>query len=100
METGRLDVFEQDPHYPKRGSYLVAGVNLVADCTNGYEPAGPAVARFLTEQGRGKFIRPLYRALMEQGAWGQALARHTYAQARPTYHPLVQAGVDRIMTPA
>jgi len=40
METGRLSVFEQDPHYPKRGSYLVAGVNLTADCTNGYEATG------------------------------------------------------------
>lgn len=67
---------------------------------NGYEPAGPAAERFLTEQGRGKFVRPLYRALMEQGAWGQALAQRIYAEARATYHPLVQAGVDRIVTAA
>jgi hypothetical protein len=40
METGGLAVFEQDPHYPQRGSYLVAGVNLVSDCTGGYEAAG------------------------------------------------------------
>jgi len=40
METGGLPVFEQDPNYPKRGSYLVAGVNLVASCTNGYEAVG------------------------------------------------------------
>jgi hypothetical protein len=67
---------------------------------NGYAPAGAAVEQFLTEQGRGKFIRPLYRALMEQGSWGQALAQRIYARARATYHPLVQAGVDRIMTAA
>jgi hypothetical protein len=40
VETGRLDVFEQDPHYPDVKSYLVLGVNLVADCTGGYDPAG------------------------------------------------------------
>jgi hypothetical protein len=40
METGGLAVFEQDPHYPERGCYLVAGVNLVADCTEGYEGEG------------------------------------------------------------
>jgi hypothetical protein len=40
QETGGLAVFEQDPHYPRRGSYLVAGVNLTADCTNGYNAAG------------------------------------------------------------
>ncbi len=67
---------------------------------NGYEPAGAAVERFLTEQGRGKFVRPLYRALMDQGAWGQALARRIYQNARATYHPIVQAGVDRIVTSA
>jgi leukotriene-A4 hydrolase len=67
---------------------------------NGYEPAAPAIERFLTEQGRGKFVRPLYRALMEQGMWGQTLARRIYARARPTYHPIVQAGVDPIVTPA
>lgn len=67
---------------------------------NGYEPAGEAVAAFLTAQGRGKFVRPIYRALMEQGEWGRALARQVYAQARPTYHPLVQSALDRIVTPA
>jgi len=40
IETGSLKCFEQDPHYPKRGSYLVTGVNLVSDCTNGYEGVG------------------------------------------------------------
>ncbi|HYD72134.1 MAG TPA: M1 family metallopeptidase [Candidatus Binatia bacterium] len=67
---------------------------------NGYQPAGLAIEHFLLEQGRGKFIRPTYRALMDQGAWGQALARRVYARARPTYHPIVQTSVDRVMNPA
>jgi len=65
---------------------------------NGYEPAGDALQSFLSEQGRGKFVRPLYRALMDQGAWGQGIARRTYASARATYHPIVQTAVDRIVT--
>jgi uncharacterized protein (TIGR02996 family) len=40
VETGSLDVYEQDPHYPDVKSYLVLGVNLVASCTGGYEPVG------------------------------------------------------------
>lgn len=40
VETGSLDVFEQDPHYPEMNSYLVLGVNLVADCTASYDAAG------------------------------------------------------------
>ena len=40
VETGSLDVYDQDPHYPGKNSYLVLGVNLVADCTGGYDAAG------------------------------------------------------------
>lgn len=64
---------------------------------NSFEPSSAAIERFLSEQGRGKFIRPLYRALMQRGEWGQALARRTYAHARAGYHPIVAAAVDRIL---
>jgi hypothetical protein len=40
VETGSLEVYEQDPHYPEKNSYLVLGVNLVAACTGGYEATG------------------------------------------------------------
>ncbi|MGD9816487.1 MAG: M1 family metallopeptidase [Hyphomonadaceae bacterium] len=65
---------------------------------NGYEPAAPSLERFLSRQGRGKFVRPLYRALMDQGPWGQEIARRVFAAARATYHPIVQQAVDRIVT--
>jgi aminopeptidase N len=62
-----------------------------------YEPAVPALERFLTTQGRRKFVRPLYAGLMEQGDWGQALARRIYRQARPGYHPVTSGSVDAIV---
>ncbi|MGH6949638.1 MAG: M1 family metallopeptidase [Vitreimonas sp.] len=71
---------------------------LMIAVRNRFEPSTFAIATFLTEQGRGKFVRPLYRALMDQGEWGQNAARTIYGNARRTYHPLVQAGVDRIVT--
>ena len=67
---------------------------------NGFAPSAPAVRRFLTSMGRGKFVRPLYQAMMDQGAWGQGLARDIYATARAGYHPIVQRAVDRILAPA
>lgn len=67
---------------------------------NRYEPAVARAETFLTSMGRGKFVRPLYRTLMEQGDWGQAHARRIYERARPGYHPIVQGGADRIVTPA
>lgn len=40
VETGSLEVYEQDPHYPELHSYLVLGVNLTVDCTGGYDATG------------------------------------------------------------
>lgn len=62
-----------------------------------YEPALPALERFLTSMGRRKFVRPLFAALMEQGEWGQAHARRIYQIARPGYHPVTSGSVDEIV---
>jgi leukotriene-A4 hydrolase len=62
-----------------------------------YEPALPALERFLTSQGRRKFVRPLFASLMGQGEWGQAHARRIYQIARPGYHPVTSGSVDEIV---
>jgi aminopeptidase N len=62
-----------------------------------YEPALPALERFLTSQGRRKFVRPLFTSLMAQGEWGQAHARRIYQRARPGYHPVTSGSVDEIV---
>lgn len=67
---------------------------------NDYHPVEPALQDFLTRQGRLKYVSPLYRALMGRGAWGPAFARRVYTIARPTYHPVTQGAVDRVVTPA
>lgn len=64
---------------------------------NRYQPAIPALERFLTEQGRRKFLAPLYQGLMDKGEWGESLARRIYAQARPTYHSVSTNTIDTIV---
>jgi hypothetical protein len=63
---------------------------------NEYAPALPAAERFLTLQGRGKFVRPLYQALAAT-VWGAREARRIYARARPLYHATVAAAVDAVL---
>ena len=63
---------------------------------NNYRPAMPALERFLTSQGRRKFLRPLYEDLMKQD-WGRADARRIYAKARPTYHTVSTSTLDQIV---
>ncbi|WP_443748718.1 M1 family metallopeptidase [Asticcacaulis solisilvae] len=62
-----------------------------------YTPALPGLRDFLTSQGRGKFCTPLYRALMQQPGWGPDLAHRIYNEARPGYHELTRAAVDKVM---
>jgi leukotriene-A4 hydrolase len=64
---------------------------------NRYDAGVPALEQFLTSQGRRKFVRPLFAALMQQGEWGQPLARRIYAAARPGYHPVTTGSVDAIV---
>jgi leukotriene-A4 hydrolase len=61
-----------------------------------YEPALPALERFLTGQGRRKFLRPLYEDLMTT-PWGREEARRLYKQARPTYHAVAVSTLDTIV---
>jgi hypothetical protein len=61
-----------------------------------YEPGMPALERFLTTQGRRKFLRPLYDDLMKTG-WGPPLARRIYREARPTYHAVSVGTLDAIV---
>ncbi|MCW3798032.1 M1 family metallopeptidase [Sphingomonas sp. BN140010] len=63
---------------------------------NRYQPAVPTLERFLLGQGRGKFVRPLYKALAADPTWGRPLAVRIYRQARPLYHPLVTRDLDAL----
>jgi len=53
------------------------------------------IERFLSAQGRFRYLRPLYADLLGSPA-GAPLARRAYADARPRYHALVRAGLDKL----
>jgi hypothetical protein len=63
---------------------------------NRYDPAVPALEQFLTSQGRGKFVKPLFKALAKDAQWGRPIAQRIYPQARPLYHPLVTRDLDKL----
>jgi leukotriene-A4 hydrolase len=63
-----------------------------------YLPAMPALERFLTSQGRRKFLKVLYEDLMATD-WGRPEARRIYAKARPGYHAVAISTLDRIIGP-
>jgi len=66
---------------------------------NRYEPAFPALERFLTSQGRRKFLKPLYEDLAKTD-WGRQMALRIYEKARPTYHPVSARTIDDVLSGA
>jgi aminopeptidase N len=79
-----------------RGNSEVLFTWLRIAIRHAYRPAMPALERFLTSQGRRKFLRPLYEDLMASG-WGADDARRIYATARPTYHAVAVNTLDPIV---
>jgi aminopeptidase N len=59
-----------------------------------YEPAYADLAAFLTEVGRMKLVLPVYRALAGSD---RAFASEVFAKARPGYHPITTAAVQKIL---
>ena len=97
MTTAQLTALDQALGLSQAGNSEVLFAWLMMAIENRYEPATPALERFLLGMGRRKFVLPLFTALMEEGDWGQPIARRIYAQARPLYHSVTTGSVDRVV---
>jgi len=69
---------------------------LLQAIEHNYEPAYPALERFLLRQGRRKFLKPLYQKLAETPD-GFERARAIYTKARPMYHSVSYRTIDQIL---
>ena len=61
-----------------------------------YAPADAALERFLLAVGRRKYVQPLYAELAKTPA-GAETALRIYERARPGYHPVTQAAIDKVL---
>jgi hypothetical protein len=78
----------------KNNEVLAAWLRLAL--SREYEAAVPVAERFLTSQGRLKFLELVYGSLVKT-AWGRPIAQRIYARARPLYHPVAQVGIDSML---
>jgi leukotriene-A4 hydrolase len=61
-----------------------------------FEEVYPLAIKLLTEQGRMKFVRPLFRDLYKSGGEkGKQLALETFAEHRSSYHAICQKMVAK-----
>jgi len=80
----------------RRGNSEILFAWLVRCVERRFEPAFPALERFLTSQGRRKFLKPLYQEL-HKSEWGKELARRIYEKARPGYHAVSRDTIDDVL---
>jgi aminopeptidase N len=83
-------------HLTRTGNDEILDQWLLMAVESDYAHAYPRLDGFLLQVGRIKYIRPLYTALMKTPA-GQARAKEIYHKARPGYHPIAQAAIDKVV---
>jgi aminopeptidase N len=97
LSVERLAALDKAFGLSAQGNSEIRFVWLQLAIANHYDPATPSLEAFLTDQGRRKFVAPLFKDLMEQGTWGQPIAKRVYAQTRPLYHAVTRQTVDTIV---
>ena len=96
LPTRRLDELKRNLKLNDAGNNEVLFAWLDLAIRNRYNPAVPALERFLTTQGRRKFVRPLIETLAEDAQWGRPIATRVYREARASYHPITQRDLDKL----
>jgi hypothetical protein len=86
--------------FSSSGNIEIATAWLELAVASGYAFEEPdvdqALASFLTRHGRALYVRRVYEKLASSER-GRARAEEIYAAARPRYHSVTQAAVDRIL---
>jgi len=97
MPAARLAELDRTFSLSGQGNGYIRSAWLELAIANRYDPALPSLEAFLTSVGRTLLVRPLYAGLKAQGDWGMPIARRIYARARPTYHPITAAAIDKVL---
>ncbi len=79
-----------------RGNSEISCAWLELAVKNRYEPAYARLEAFLCEQGRRKFLKPLYKALAADPELVE-MGRRIYTRARPGYHAISTGTIDGII---
>jgi aminopeptidase N len=96
LPSKRLDELNRSLKLNEAGNNEVLFAWLDLAIRNRYDPAVPALERFLTTQGRRKFVRPLIETLAADAQWGRPIATRVYREARVSYHPITQRDLDKL----
>jgi leukotriene-A4 hydrolase len=96
VPAAKLTALDEAFDLTAAGNSEIAFSWLRVAIANDYATAWPRLESYLTGIGRRKLIKPLYEDLMKTPA-GAERARAIYQKARPNYHPIATATLDRLV---
>jgi len=96
LKPGLMKLLDERFHLTATGNSEVLFQWLLLSIKHRHAPADDRLEAFLTEQGRRKFLMPLYSELMKSPE-GKERALTIYAKARPLYHPVSVESIDAIV---
>ena len=96
VPSARLAELDRAFAFSQSGNSEILFAWLKITIQNRFQPAFPALEKFLLSQGRLKFIAPLY-ADLEKTDWGRKMAIDIYRRARPTYHFVSTNTIDQTL---
>jgi leukotriene-A4 hydrolase len=96
LSVGQLADLDRAFAFSTSGNAEIRFAFLRKAVESGYRAAYPSVEDFLSSMGRRKFVQPLFEELMKSEE-GKEFAKRLYAKVRPTYHPVTQMTVDKIV---
>ncbi|NNF57741.1 MAG: M1 family metallopeptidase [Rhodothermaceae bacterium] len=96
LSTDQMAALDEAFGFTETGNSEIRFAWLRTAIRHRYEPAFASLEAFLTEQGRRKFILPLYTDLAATD-WGRPMAERIYREARPGYHAITSGSVDAVL---
>jgi len=94
IRVERLKELDEAFHLTVSGNSEIVCQWLEMAIHSKYEAAYPRLEEFLFQQGRRKYIKPLFEALVKAD---KERARAIYAKVKPRYHPITAATVEELL---
>ncbi|MEZ4451693.1 MAG: leukotriene A4 hydrolase C-terminal domain-containing protein [Nannocystaceae bacterium] len=94
VAAARLEALDRAQGLTRTGNQEVLARWLEVAVRHGVSGVDDRLRGFLTTIGRRKYLTPIYSALI---AVDPDRARAIYREARPAYHPIVQASLDPLL---
>ncbi len=93
--TKQMQSLDEEYHFTNAKNSEISDLWFIMAVAANYEPAFPAMDKFLSVTGRQKFILPLYEEMTKTGK--SEMANSIYKKYRANYHPLAQSKLDKIL---